>query len=106
MEGFLKEGGDLLFHIDAVSSAQSGLTSLFGMERGEPRRCNHLSFSVPAKAEISMESSLPVQGKDPRICEDKYLNIKEKGIRNPSNLYCHLKIKELLSLLAEGEACT
>jgi len=53
-----------------------------------------------------MESSLPVQGKDPRICEDKYLNIKEKGIRNPSNLYCHLKIKELLSLLAEGEACT
>ena len=27
-----------------VSSAQTGLTSLFGMVRGEPRRYNHLSF--------------------------------------------------------------
>ena len=28
----------------AVSSAQTGLTSLFGKVRGEPRRNNHLNF--------------------------------------------------------------
>ena len=28
----------------AVPSAQTGLTSLFGKVRGEPRRYNHLSF--------------------------------------------------------------
>ena len=28
----------------AVPSAQAGLTSLFGMGRGEPRRNNHLKF--------------------------------------------------------------
>ena len=31
-------GGDLLSHTDAVSSALPGLTSLFGMGRGAPRR--------------------------------------------------------------------
>ena len=36
-EGFLKKGDDILSHITAVPSAQSGLTSLFGMGRGEPR---------------------------------------------------------------------
>ena len=41
-QGSLKEGGDILSHITAVPSAQSGLTSLFGMGRGEPRRNNHL----------------------------------------------------------------
>ena len=51
----LKEGGDLLSHITAVPSAQTGLTSLFGKVRGEPRRYNHLSFSIPAKAGISFE---------------------------------------------------
>ena len=40
--GFLKKGGDILSHITAVPSAQSDLTSLFGMGRGEPRRNNHL----------------------------------------------------------------
>ena len=39
---FKKEGGDILSHSYAVPSAQSGLTSLFGMGRGEPRRNNHL----------------------------------------------------------------
>ena len=39
---FQKKGGDILSHITAVPSAQSGLTSLFGMGRGEPRRNNHL----------------------------------------------------------------
>ncbi len=42
----LKEGGDLLSHRIAVPSAQTGLTSLFGMVRGEPRRYNHLSFKL------------------------------------------------------------
>ena len=53
--GSLKEGGDLLSHRIAVPSAQTGLTSLFGMVRGEPRRYNHLNFSIPAKAGISVE---------------------------------------------------
>jgi hypothetical protein len=42
MKGFLKKGGDILSHRIAVPSAQAGLTSLFGMGRGEPRRNNHL----------------------------------------------------------------
>ena len=41
-----KKGGDILSHITAVPSAQSGLTSLFGMGRGEPRRNNHLKLLV------------------------------------------------------------
>ena len=32
------------FPTDVVSSAQTGLTSLFGMVRGEPRRYNRLGF--------------------------------------------------------------
>ena len=79
MEGFLKEGGDLLFHIDAVSSAQSGLTSLFGMERGEPRRCNHLSFMT-----FQVETCLC----HPALAAGKYLNIKEKGILE-SKQFCN-----------------
>jgi hypothetical protein len=42
MKGFSKKGDDILSHITAVPSAQAGLTSLFGMGRGEPRRNNHL----------------------------------------------------------------
>ena len=41
-EGVSKKGGDILSHRIAVPSAQAGLTSLFGMGRGEPRRNNHL----------------------------------------------------------------
>ena len=37
-----KEGGDLLSHENVVPSALAGLTALFGMGRGEPRRYNHL----------------------------------------------------------------
>ena len=37
-----KKGDDILSHITAVPSAQAGLTTLFGMGRGEPRRNNHL----------------------------------------------------------------
>ncbi len=40
MKGF-KKGGDLLFH-NVVPSARMGLTSLFGMVRGEPHCYNHL----------------------------------------------------------------
>ncbi len=38
----IKKGNDILSHITAVPSAQAGLTSLFEMGRGEPRRNNHL----------------------------------------------------------------
>ena len=40
--GFSKKGDDILSHNTAVPSAQAGLTTLFGMGRGEPRRNNHL----------------------------------------------------------------
>ena len=43
-QAFKKKGDDILSHITAVPSAQSGLTSLFGMGRGEPRRNNHLKW--------------------------------------------------------------
>ena len=44
--GSIKKGDDILSHITAVPSAQAGLTSLFGMGRGEPRRNNHLKSLV------------------------------------------------------------
>ena len=49
VRGF-EEGGDLLSHLVAVPSALTGLTSLFGMVRGGPRRHGHLSFesAVPS----------------------------------------------------------
>ena len=42
MLGFLKERRRHTLPQNAVPSAQAGLTSLFGMGRGEPRRNNHL----------------------------------------------------------------
>ena len=44
MKGLVKEGGDILSHGQAVPSALTGLTSLFGMERGGPRRHGHLDL--------------------------------------------------------------
>ena len=44
MKGLVKEGGDILSHGKAVPSALTGLTSLFGMERGGPRRHGHLDL--------------------------------------------------------------
>ena len=44
--GFLKKGGDILSHWLAVPSALAGLTSLFEMDRGEPRCNNHLKSVV------------------------------------------------------------
>jgi hypothetical protein len=40
--GLIKMGGDILSHTNAVPSARTGLTSLFGMGRGGPRRYSHL----------------------------------------------------------------
>jgi hypothetical protein len=45
-EGFLKERRRHTLPQIAVPSAQAGLTSLFGMGRGEPRRNNHLKVVV------------------------------------------------------------
>ena len=42
--GFQKKGDDILSHKIAVPSALAGLTTLFGMGRGEPRRNNHLKI--------------------------------------------------------------
>ena len=42
----LKKGNDLLSHPGAVPSALIGLTSLFGMGRGETYRYNHLKNLV------------------------------------------------------------
>ena len=47
-QGFQKKGDDILSHITAVPSAQAGLTTLFGMGRGEPRRNNHLKVVIIA----------------------------------------------------------
>ncbi len=37
----IKFGSDILSRFDPVPSAQAGLTSLFGMGRGGPRRYSH-----------------------------------------------------------------
>ncbi len=50
LKGFSKKGGDILSHRIAVPSAQAGLTSLFGMGRGEPRRNNHLRLFLSRRA--------------------------------------------------------
>ena len=42
-ERVFEEGGDILSHQMAVPSALLGLTSLFGMGRGEPHCYNHLN---------------------------------------------------------------
>ncbi len=42
IKGFQEEGGDILSHNTAVPSALTGLTTLFGMGRGEPRCYSHL----------------------------------------------------------------
>ena len=42
-EWVFEEGGDILSHRMAVPSALVGLTSLFGMGRGEPYCYNHLN---------------------------------------------------------------
>ncbi len=39
--GQIKFGGDILSRFNPVPSAQAGLTSLFGMGRGGPRRYSH-----------------------------------------------------------------
>jgi hypothetical protein len=51
-----KKGSDLLSHITAVPSTLAGLTSLFGMGRGEPRRNNHLKNLV-ASVQYSVGSN-------------------------------------------------
>ena len=53
-----------------VPSAQTGLTSLFGKVRGEPRRYNHLSFMTFQNCSVFVTLS--------RI--GKYLNIKKKEL--------------------------
>ena len=53
-----------------VPSAQTGLTSLFGKVRGEPRRYNHLSFMTFQNWSVFVTLS--------RI--GKYLNIKKKEL--------------------------
>ena len=58
-------GGDLLSHTDAVSSALPGLTSLFGMGRGAPRRhSRHMSLSGHGGGR--KEPFTPKQARDPR----------------------------------------
>ena len=50
----IKKGGDLLSHINAVPSAQLGLTSLFGMGRGEPQCYSHPKLSIFSKASLGV----------------------------------------------------
>jgi hypothetical protein len=40
-QGLIKFGSDILSRFDPVPSAQAGLTTLFGMGRGGPRRNSH-----------------------------------------------------------------
>ena len=48
-----KVGGDLLSRGCAVPSARLGLTSLFGMGRGDPQRYNHQDIVWTTQAELA-----------------------------------------------------
>ena len=61
MKGLVKEGGDILSHGKAVPSALTGLTSLFGMERGEPRCHSHLKL-LPLNAAVYL--NIPMKNKE------------------------------------------
>ena len=65
------------FSTNVVSSAQMGLTSLFGKVRGEPHRYNHLNFKwvVSSEKDLTIHASLFTA----QLVLSKYLNIKEKG---------------------------
>ncbi len=62
-KGPLKKGGDLLSHPVAVPSARTGLTSLFGMERGGPRRHGHPKNSVILRCDLQLGPDLPSLGR-------------------------------------------
>ena len=75
-EGLSKKGDDILSHITAVPSAQAGLTTLFGMGRGEPRRNNHLKglvvgFWLSVDEFLQQLSTINQQ----LLASSKYLNI-------------------------------
>ena len=91
------------FSTIVVSSAQTGLTSLFGKVRGEPRRYNHLSFKLLVVCfwlldELSTNNCQPSTAA--KGC--KYLNIKEKGIKKINNKKITY-VKECLSRPKAGE---
>ena len=48
-----KVGGDLLSRGCAVPSARLGLTSLFGMGRGDPQRYNHQNIVWTTQSELA-----------------------------------------------------
>ena len=52
-EACKKVGGDLLSRGCAVPSARLGLTSLFGMGRGDPQRYNHQNIVWTTQAELA-----------------------------------------------------
>ena len=58
-EGILQKRRRPTLPRDAVPSAQTGLTSLFGMVRGEPRRYNHLKlYPAPDAGSLSLKERL------------------------------------------------
>ena len=55
-EACKKVGGDLLSRGCAVPSARLGLTSLFGMGRGDPQRYNHQNIGWTTQSFVSVLS--------------------------------------------------
>ncbi len=69
-EWVFEEGGDILSHRMAVPSALVGLTSLFGMGRGEPYCYNHLN----CRSVFTLHNKLTHQ-KDANICSNTLNNL-------------------------------
>ena len=109
MKGFQKKGGDILSHITAVPSAQAGLTTLFGMGRGEPRRNNHLKV-VSLKSKV-LKSKVSFETCDFRLWTAlRRANIltywdKEKSI-NPDLPWAKSKGESFSLPIAREEKCT
>ena len=77
----IKFGGDILSRFDPVPSAQAGLTSLFGMGRGGPRRNSHQKLLNILVSSIEERNDLLKERKY-MACPMKGLNLNRKFTGN------------------------
>ena len=70
----IKFGNDILSRFDPVPSAQVGLTSLFGMGRGGPRRYSHQKVLNILVFSIKQEKNWQLKERKYIVCrEDEYI---------------------------------
>ena len=68
----------------AVPSAQTGLTSLFGMERGGPRRHGHLDLQYLDVHDMTYRGTDPAVVKKESTKYVAYVKEPPRGLRKPT----------------------